>query len=305
MMRKLPVAICGLLLLASCGRATSPAALTEQEALSAEASLVALESAVNGSADQLRAVEQLQYLGFQSRIQTCMQAQGFSYTPPPPPRGTLGWITKPFAGGFDALAPADDGVTRGGMFTADWRWEQTVLELAEQDSIPNPGFTSLTSDEDRDAYTDVGDACGGTSAPPVDTPSNPDALEAVYGFFGEIENDDRVTSLMKGYPDCMSGNGFDVTNRQEVRDLLDALYMDPETGFGYPLDDIERVDAARLTQVRAAEADADCRSDAHAVALALFAERYDQFIAEFGSHVDEQASAWDAIVEQRDQLTGS
>lgn len=294
--------VVGLLVLQSCGddAVTAPEAGQRvvpspegSDRTSAELAVQNVLEQVWGSPQQLATIVSAGEVAGQEAVRNCVADAGYDYAPAPPTGGGYaGWSVMPFPAAFPMLAPLDDGTTAGLPLTMDFRWmkayesEQATAELetagAADDSESQAGFNAAIG------------KCAGALEPhlvDVNVLVDTELERELYETFAAVENSKDVQSLASSYAPCMKSQGFEVSERQELIELVQAKYVDAATGQLLAPGSEGAADALQF-QKRAVEADTTCRADAHDAALKAVVAPLEKFRAENATQLDRSASAW-------------
>jgi hypothetical protein len=217
-----------------------------------------------------------------------MNKQAFSYTPPPFVDIYAGIDHEPAAAGtwFAALNPAGLGIA------------EQATRLASLDSeSANPGFDHL-SPAGQAKYDSALTTCLPTHTPDVYIPASSSQLnDQLLQLMSEVEKNALVADAKAVYPSCMKSAGFNVTNPDELIELMQRVIAAvPHEAVGKP--DRTQWTAAMDRDRAAGAADARCRQKAYDQAMMLLPARLDAFAEDHATELAGVQQDWNALVDQ-------
>lgn len=255
--------------------------------------LIELATAVHGSYEQNRALQQRMYAALQGPLRACMAWHGYRYPGPPFGYGMPGQRPEE-PGWFDAVAPLPAvGVGQRGFGLADQAAYEARVALAEgktspTDADPNPGFEALPEAE-RPAYLAQLEAC----EPPPDSyqdlwqgPPSARALEdALNALVTAYVESAPVRAIVDRYPSCLSSERVDglqvgkAEDLQGIRTQVSNRYVDVlvSDGLTAPLDRTTGWLQALDFEQRVAAADRTCREPAFRLVMSMLADPLQDF----------------------------
>lgn len=272
--------------------------VTSERLLEGESAYRRVMESQQGTAQQLRDVAYLDYATNQLASQSCMSSAGFDYTIPPMEAEYAGWVQTPMPLEHVALMPLDGNTLPGGPWAAAERMYMSAVSVQRANASINPGFTELSAD-DKNEYVVALQTC----VDAIDAsarPSDPSLDVAIHEFLRSIEEDKIVSSSVAQYPQCMEDFGFEVGDPAELYSLLDTEYQRQysEQFARDPGIELESMIFDRQMIADADAADADCRREAHGLAIGLLVERLPDFLAEHDEALSDLSTAWQAVSEE-------
>ncbi|MEU8076004.1 hypothetical protein AB0B31_11180 [Catellatospora citrea] len=220
----------------------------------------------------------------QGSIVDCMRAADFDYTPAPYER-TAGGPQTP--GDLTTLAP----IGEGNFGLAEF--QRGVAEAT--DKTINPGYTTLTTDQQRADYNRAASACG--NAAPQPREFRPDGEVKLIGeleqMFLAIEARPDITALRAEYGTCLQAAGFDATDHLSLFLLVQSKFPLSTTG-GAEMSTTKQWATAVAYEQRAASVDATCRVELRETAMAIAAPQLAQFAATHAAELQRASDQWAA-----------
>lgn len=254
--------------------------------------LIELTTAVHGTYQQNRALQQRMYAALQGPLRDCMARHGYRYPGPPFGFGMPGQQPQE-PGWFDAVAPLPDvGVGQRGFGLADEaayeaRSAVAVGKASPTAADPNPGYEAVPEAE-RPAYLAQVDACEPPPASYQDLWQGPPSARALETALNAL-----VTEYAESAPVRAQVDGLRVGEADgllEFRTQVSERYVEVLVADGWtaPVDRTAGWLKAVDFEMRVASADRTCREPAFRLVMTLLADPLEEFAR---SHAGNLATA--------------
>lgn len=264
-------------------------------AVSGEDAMLRVADALRGTTAQRDARDRVEHVRFQNGIEQCMSRSGFEYNPPaltPSGRAASGRHLPALS---DAVIEISDGVDWPHHFgigtTAKLALQElALLGLAPGELAPNPGYDAVP---DKAGYDQLLDECAQNVPEPLGGGSEALWLDLMEVAQAALGTDGELQAAAESYAGCMAGAGIEgVQSRMELGQVLAQEYSSVALAHGVDSDQWRSVEDRERA---AAEADAVCRSDAHARAMEIATPIVLQWEREHLAELDAQRRAWQAL----------
>lgn len=307
------IAVLATASMVSCGNGThgsAPAAPGPRIA-EGESDVLALDEQISGTAQDRGSLEYLTYHAVQSYYETCMARAGMRYN--------VAVFRDPSAGREHASLP---GLVDELPETSPAHVQQHALGVADElvgwFGAPPAGAASAaarsaayrrSSPAAKTRYNDQLSECQSAQPPGIEVADEPEGMRQLQEDFSEmvygIADGADVQELSSGYPACMKEAGFPVPDRVSLLNTFANEYSAvlPDVHLGEVLDPGEAsFRAVRARELRAAEADARCRSAAHDLVIEKLAPQVEAFEQEFAPEIAALRAEWDSLTLEAERL---
>ena len=275
-------------------QAAAAPAPTSAQASSGSDMLADIERQVYGTADQIEAGEQRQFYALHAAWGQCVRAKGVDYEVPAYPSGGRGLIT-PSPGDLLAWAP----------HYADFAIARRAEVLGKTGTPENPAFLRLTTDAQRERWTQAQADCqeAANTAQDADLPDNMMALDTkLIDELAKLQND-LAPTLVADYTACMAGAVGVKVEEGTIADAYTAAAQKfPPTDAAKPFDPstLPGWGEAVSFEKTVAAADWTCRGAAATRVVDAGAAELSAWAEQNRGQLEAVAAAWAAMPAARD-----